>query len=67
LPIRLGIALGAPGTAVPEHRAVTSDNLCLDEAPLSGEWTVRARKGTRITVAATSSNAGQDRREIELR
>ncbi|MCX6598293.1 MAG: M14 family metallopeptidase [Acidobacteria bacterium] len=32
LPVRLGIALGGPATAVAEHRAVTSDNLCLDEA-----------------------------------
>ncbi len=67
LPVRLALYLGGAATAAPEHRTVSSDNLCLDEAPLSAEWTVRARKGTRITVAATSSNAGQDRREIELR
>ena len=66
-PVRLALLLGSAATAAPEHRPVSSDNLCLDEAPLSAEWTVRARQGTRITIAATSSNAGQDRREIELR
>ncbi len=67
LPVRLAISLGGAATASEEPRAVSADNLCLDEAPLAGEWTIRGRKGLRITVTATSPNAGSDRRELELR
>jgi hypothetical protein len=63
--VRLQLTLPAGASLVSGQPWAVSERL--DPAgSLKGEWLVRARQGARLEAAATSNNAGRDRREIVL-
>ncbi len=66
LPVRLEIVLPAGVTLVSGKTQVASERLTGGTGQLKGEWLVRAARGTRLSFALASQNAGNDRLEITL-
>ena len=65
-PVRLILRTGDSVKLVTGKKAVTSDRLEGTTGTLEGEWLVRAKAGTTITVEVVTENAGHDSKAHKL-
>lgn len=66
LPVRLTLGLAAGATLVSGKTQAARERLTGGTGQLTGEWLVKAARGTKLGLTLESQNAGSDRREITL-
>ncbi|MFY9822446.1 MAG: M14 family metallopeptidase [Thermoanaerobaculia bacterium] len=64
IPVRLVLETGKGVELVTGYPAATSERLEGTSGTLAGEWLVKAKPGTRITVDLTTDNAGRDQKSM---